>query len=107
MAKYNLYAIKDTVVGELMNPLPMHNDEEAKRTFKEAVNSNNPQSSICKNFKDMQMICLGTFDSLTGQIVSDVRFIANGVDVKEALFSMDIKPDAKEAYDPSNTNSIN
>lgn len=107
MAKYNLYAIKDTVVGELMNPLPMHNDEEAKRTFKEAVNSNNPQSSICKNFKDMQMICLGTFDSLTGQIVSDVRFIANGVDVKEALFSMDIKPDAKEAYDPSNTNSTN
>ena len=106
MSNYNLYAIKDTVVGELMNPLPMHNDEEAKRTFKEAVNSNNPQSSICKNFKDMQMICLGTYDSLTGQIVSDVRFIANGVDVKEALFSLDIKPDAKEAYDPS-TNPIN
>ena len=99
--KMKMYAIKDIIVGELMNIILMHNDEEAKRTFKEAVNANNPQSNICKNYKDMQMIYLGEYDTMTGVTTSDVRFLVNGVDLKEEpkpFMSYDIKPEetAKE-----------
>lgn len=82
MSKLNIYAIKDVIVGELMNPILMHNDEEAKRTFTEAINANNPQSNICKNYKDMQMFKLGEYDTITGEIKSDVNFLIAGIDVK-------------------------
>ena len=41
-----LYAIKDTVQGEFMNPFLMRNKEEAKRAFGIAVNSGNKGTPI-------------------------------------------------------------
>lgn len=81
--KLNIYSIKDTVVGNFGNPFNMNNDEEAKRTFKNAVNSNNG-SNIALNYTDMQLFKLGTFDTQTGEITSQVEMLINGTEVKGA-----------------------
>lgn len=89
-----LYAIKDTCVGKYMNPFPMHNDMEAVRAFKQAINSNQ-KTLIVENYKDMQLVCLGDYNEETGVITSDVRMLANGVDVKEIpqpIVTFDIPP---------------
>lgn len=79
--KLKLYAIKDTVQGEMMNPFLLRNTEEAKRAFGQAVNSKgNHQVSIY--YKDMQLFELGEYDSNTGNITSNVEFVCSGQDVK-------------------------
>lgn len=79
--KLKLYAIKDTVQGEMMNPFLLRNAEEAKRAFGQAVNSKgNHQVSIY--YKDMQLFELGEYDSNTGNITSNVEFVCSGQDVK-------------------------
>lgn len=79
--KLKIYAIKDTVVGELANPFYLNNDEEAKRAFKNAVNSQSG-SNIAMNYQDMQLYKLGEFDTVTGEINNKVEFIENGQNVK-------------------------
>lgn len=79
--KLNIYAIKDTIVGDMANPFYLTNDEEAKRAFKNAVNANNG-SNLCLNYADMQLFKLGVLDTNTGIIESAVEYLVNGVEVK-------------------------
>lgn len=79
--KLKLYAIKDTVQGEMMNPFLLRNQEEAKRTFAQAVNSGR-DNNICIYYKDMQLFELGEYDSITGEINSKVEYVCAGQDVK-------------------------
>ncbi len=80
--KLEMFAVKDAVQGEMMNPFLLRNKEEAKRTFKAAVNSGK-DSNICIYYKDMQLYSLGEYDSITGEITSNVEYVCSGLDVKE------------------------
>lgn len=76
-----MYAVKDTVQGEMMNPFLLRNNEEAKRTFAQAVNT--PGShNVAVYYKDMQLYKIGEFDSITGEIQSKVEYVCSGIDVK-------------------------
>ena len=68
--KINIYAVKDTVVGAMMNPFYMHNDEQAKRSFKNACN--NEANEFAKIKKDLQLFKLGNYDDETGNIESKI-----------------------------------
>lgn len=82
MSKLKLYCLKDTVVGNFMNPFVMHNDKEAERAFKMAVNSNQ-KTHVVENYKDISLYCLGEYDDVTGAISSDIYFVQAGSNVKE------------------------
>ena len=78
--KLNIYSVKDTVVGEMGNPFYLNNDEMAKRSFKNAANQEGSQ--IALNINDMQLYRLGTLNTVTGEIESNVEFIMNGTEAK-------------------------
>lgn len=78
--KLNIYSVKDVIVGEMGNPFYLNNDEQAKRSFKQAIN--NDQSQIGINYTDMQLYRLGEINMVTGEIVSNVEFIMSGPEAK-------------------------
>lgn len=80
--KLEIYAIKDTVVGAMLNPYLQHNDAECKRTVKIALNTPG-NNTLKENAKDKQLWKLGTFDDVTGEIESKVEFLANIIDFVE------------------------
>lgn len=80
--KLKMYAVKDTVQGEVMNPFLLRNKEEAKRAFSQAVNSKN-DSNITNYYKDMQLFELGEYDTTTGAIASNVEYVCSGINVRE------------------------
>lgn len=77
-----MFAVKDTVQGEVMNPFLLRNKEEAKRSFAQAVNSKQ-DVNIVNYYKDMQLYELGEYDTTTGEIVSKIEYVCSGLDVKE------------------------
>lgn len=80
--KLKMFAVKDTVQGEMMNPFLLRNKEEAKRTFGQAVNSGK-DNNICIYYKDMQLFELGEYDTVSGEIEAKVEYVCGGLDVKE------------------------
>ncbi|QXN75152.1 nonstructural protein [Microvirus mar32] len=80
--KLKMFAVKDTVQGEVMNPFLLRNKEEAKRSFAQAVNSKQ-DVNIVNYYKDMQLYELGEYDTTTGEIVSKIEYVCSGLDVKE------------------------
>lgn len=80
--KLKMFAVKDTVQGEMMNPFLLKNKEDAIRTFEICVNAGK-DSNICHFYKDMQLYEVGEYDTNTGEIKSEINFICNGVDVKK------------------------
>lgn len=76
-----IYAIKDTVVGEMQLPFYQHNDGEAIRSITNAVNDKN-SNAVKDNFQDKQLYYLGTFNSDTGEIKSEIRFMHNLKDLE-------------------------
>ena len=80
--KLKMYAVKDNVQGEMMNPFLLRNAEEARRAFGQAINSGK-DNNICIYYKDMALYELGEYDTSTGIINSNVEYVCSGVDVKE------------------------
>lgn len=78
--KLKIYAVKDVVVGNFMLPFYLHNDNEAKRSFNLAINS---QTQIAQNWKDLQLFSIGEWNDETGEITNKVEFIANGAEYKK------------------------
>ena len=78
---YKMYAFKDTVIGQFMNPFYQQNDNVAVRTFTQAINDKQP-NSINQIKSDVQLYSVGSFNDVTGEVTADLRFIANGVDVE-------------------------
>jgi hypothetical protein len=78
--KLKIYAVKDVIIGSMMNPFYMHNDQQAIRSFEQAMKS---ESEIAKNAKDLQLFKLGEFDDETGEIVSQVEYLVKGQDFVE------------------------
>ena len=75
-----LYCIKDTKTT-FWKPFVHHNDLSAQREFSNLVNSGN--ELVSANVEDFELWCLGTYDDVTGAIVSELKFICNGVSVKK------------------------
>lgn len=78
--KTNIYAFRDTKIG-FMQPFLQQNEAVAMRTLKMAVNDEHSQ--IRNMAEDIQLYQLGTYDDDTGEIVPEVKFIANAIDHKE------------------------
>lgn len=76
-----IYVIKDTVVGAFQNPFYLHNDAETLRIVKTAVNAKE-KNALQENTEDKQLYKLGTYDDATGEITSNVQFMANLIDLK-------------------------
>ena len=78
--KLKLYSVRDIVTGEFDQPTMMHNDEQAKRSLANAVNSANNLAAT--NFADLQLFKIGEIDTETGEIASKVEMIATGISLK-------------------------
>lgn len=76
--KLNIYSIKDTKVG-YMSPLYLQNDGVAVREFANLAQKKEP-NIINTNPEDKELWHLGDFDDQTGEIQSEVRFIAKATD---------------------------
>lgn len=74
--KVKLYAIKDTVVGELQNIVESQNDAVIIREIHNTINSPT-ENALKTNYKDKQLYRLGEYDTKTGQIESKVEFMYN------------------------------
>lgn len=68
MAEFIIVSVKDKTMGEFMNPMFVHNQEEAKRLFKYQLTSN----PIWKdNAEQFEMYDLGLLDTQTGNIIGN------------------------------------
>lgn len=76
-----LYACKD-VKASFNKPIVQLNDATAVREFSNYINSGDLFAE--KNYGDLELWYLGTFDDATGIIVPCCEFVVNGVSVKEA-----------------------
>ena len=77
---YKIFAIKDTKVG-FMQPFIQPNEDVAIREFHNIVNVGN--SIVSANYKDMELYSLGSYNMDNGEITTEVKFLINGVNVKE------------------------
>lgn len=72
-----IYAIRDMVVNEFKNLFELRNDEEAIRSFKmECQNADKRVVPI----NDYQLFKLGTRDTITGEIKSEINFLIGGAE---------------------------
>lgn len=83
--KYEMYATQDTITGHFKSGIDMYNNQaEAKRAWGGAIahlSKNNPDRVPIKDFK---LYRLGTFDTQTGVIESNVEFIAAAQEFMES-----------------------
>lgn len=78
-----IYAIKDTKVGEFQNPFYQRSKGEAIRSVTAAVNDLRPDNHYAKFANDYELWKLGEFDAKTGQISSNIEHVVNCCDLKE------------------------
>lgn len=81
--KIKIYAVKDIVQGNYMQPFYMYNDEVAKRSFAQAINDE--KASWNKIALDLQLYRLGEFNDETGDIKVDFEYLAKGADYKKSV----------------------
>lgn len=73
--KIGLYALKDMKVG-YMSIIQEANDECAKRSFLNLLTDSTP-NIVNRNPGDYEMWRIGTYDNESGEVVSDLHFVAN------------------------------
>lgn len=73
--EFIIAAVKDKIMGEMLQPIFVHNQDEAKRFFQHQLKSN----PIWKeNPEQFELYDLGLFDSSTGNICgNDEKFNTN------------------------------
>lgn len=79
--KIEIYSIKDAKVGVYQSPFYAQNHAVAVRTLKSAVNDDT-KTNLTLYPEDFQLFHVGTFDDVTGELTSNVEFVANAVDLK-------------------------
>lgn len=75
-----IYAIRDIKMQEYMSPFYLTNDAVAIREFTNAKVADQP-NPVNTNPEDKELWCLGDYDSNSGIINSNVRFITKASDV--------------------------
>lgn len=76
-----VYAVKDTKVGEFMSPWVSNNEQTALRALRVVVNEKG--TDFDRYAEDMQLYQLGDFDTKTGNLKAELKFIINHIDLKE------------------------
>ena len=79
--KLGIYCLKDTLT-EFMQPYYQANEHVAIRNFK--ITMNHPDSDVAKIAENIELYQLGWFDTVTGEVTSEIKYICKGIDVKEA-----------------------
>ncbi len=75
-----LYSIKDTK-ADMGLPFAQMNDHVAMRTFKTLVNDE--KQELSKYPEDLELYKIGSYDTATGQLTSEIKYLCRGTDVKE------------------------
>lgn len=89
--KNKLYSIKDVLVGfKPMFVAP--NDKYAIRMLEQLVNDVNV-NDIKNSPKDYQLFYMGEMDDQTGEVFTDVQFLANAIDLKYVGKLEEVKED--------------
>lgn len=76
-----VFAVKDELQGEFMQPIYSENQVLATRHFKYQINNIDQWKY---NASDYSLYCLGSFDTQTGEYVSHVEKICGGRSVLDA-----------------------
>lgn len=77
-----IYAIKDTKVGEFMNPFYQRSKGEAVRSVTAAINAKE-DNHFTKFYNDYELWLLGEFNCQTGIIESKIEHVINCSELKE------------------------
>lgn len=75
-----MYAYKDTMT-EFMAPILANNDMVARRNFKVVINA--PGSELGMIAENMELWKIGSYDTTTGKVKGELKYICKGMDVKE------------------------
>lgn len=73
--KLNFYAVKDLMTERYMNPALAENDDVAIRQFKSNINHINLWKD---NPSDYDLMCVGSFDDESGEVIGELRKVVNG-----------------------------
>lgn len=76
-----IFCLKDTVSGIYGIPILFPNEQVALRALSEELNS--PDCGI-NHANDMQLISLGNYNEMTGEICSSVDFVVSLSQLKES-----------------------
>lgn len=71
----NLYSIKDTKLGKYCQPFTAPNNEIAKRMVTSTIRAGG--NNIADYPEDMQLYKLGYYNEDTGELVTELEFLAN------------------------------
>lgn len=73
-----IYSLKDVKSG-FLSLLVLNNDELAKRSYRSILSDTG--SVIGQHPEDFELWCLGEYDTDSGVIKSDVRFVASSTSI--------------------------
>lgn len=76
-----IYSVKDNKSGAFLFPQPFSNEAVALRCYGTAVNSS-AETILGLYPEDCSIYTVGDWDEKTGEIKSDVVFVANALDLK-------------------------
>lgn len=77
----NLYSVKDTKLGKFGMPFTAPNDEIAKRNLIATIRAGD--NNIAEFPEDFQLFKIGSMNDDTGELTTDVKFLANAIEYKE------------------------
>lgn len=82
--KLQIFTIFDAAAKAHLNPLFLHNEGQALRTFQDAVNSPEP-SNISTHSSQFTLFHVGEYDDETGKVtpLESIRSIVNGLQLKD------------------------
>lgn len=99
-----LYSLKDTKLGKFGMPFVAPNDEIAKRMLHSTVNAG--ETTVAEYPEDFQLYLLGSYNDDTGELTSELKFIANATEFsnKKGEVSNGIQNGVDTQKDSNNTN---
>lgn len=78
-----IYSVKDTVTGSFSALTTSPIDGVVLRELTNLMESKDKSNELYLNRADKQLYCLGSYDFDTGVIKSEVRFVANLIDLSK------------------------
>lgn len=79
----NLYAIKDCKMGKFNNPFTAENNDVAKRMLATTMLNKSIENGIYQFAEDYQLFKIGAYDNDTGELKTEVEFVANATEFKK------------------------
>lgn len=95
MQKMKVYSMYDEKAEAFNRPFIFTTHGQATRAFSDGVRD--PQSNLCKHYKDYSLYCIGTFDEETGLLepLTPVELVCRASEFV-ALTPVDLKKEGEE-----------